>query len=116
MHFFYIAQPITNQETDACYRVATHLCLIALNRGYIPFSPFLHTQQFAETYPKVSHGTYMRWDMAFLSAINVSPANCLTMIFCKGWEESAGCTIEHGWAKANNIKILYDINELEVIE
>jgi len=46
--------------------------------------------------------------LCFLAKSIENMANCHTVYFCKGWENTRGCKIEHDVAKAYGLEIIYE--------
>lgn len=46
--------------------------------------------------------------MCFLAKSIENMSLCDTAFFCKGWENTRGCRIEHEVAKAYNMEIIYE--------
>jgi hypothetical protein len=47
--------------------------------------------------------------LTFLAKSLENMANCDTAYFCKGWEDTRGCKIEHEVAKQYGLNILYEL-------
>lgn len=102
MSTIYISLPITGVEKQA--RERADLLKSRLSReGHRVISPF-------EIYPGAhpTYGDYISFD------IRTMLNECDTIYFCKGWEMSCGCQIEHEVARLmmkfrkKNFKIIYE--------
>lgn len=99
----YISGPITGVDEDKC-DIAFGFAAVGLElRGHEPVSPW-HLSQMLP--PSFSCNDYMDIDMVLLK-------KCDAILMLPGWEESRGATQEFAYANRNDMKIYYDINDVE---
>ena len=101
----YISIPITGQE-EASRVKAAQLQKHFESQGYEVVNPHEIGHHLEELnrlcgFPKPEHRDYMVWD---LQAVH----SCTDIYFCKGWEHSEGCKLEHIRAQFNGIKHHYE--------
>lgn len=97
----YLSIPISGQETKA--REKADLIKAKLSRdGHKPVSPF---DIYAGKNPQ--YADHICYDL-------LAMLGCDAILFCKGWEQSCGCTIEHTTAMCfkaygkKDFKIMYE--------
>ena len=58
---------------------------------------------------KMNERGVVKIPLCFLAKSLENMANCHTVYFCKGWEDTRGCKIEHEVAKQYDIEIIYEV-------
>lgn len=78
----YISLPISGQEEDARKKVERMKDTLR-EKGYLPVSPF-----------EITKGKNPQYEDHICTDLR-EMLDCDAILFCKGWEQSCGCLIEH---------------------
>lgn len=99
----YISGPITGIDEAKC-KAAFNVAVARLFlKGYEAVSPW-HISQMLP--PSFTYEDYMEIDMVLLK-------KCDAILMLPGWENSKGATKELTYAKKNDMKVFFDINEIK---
>lgn len=115
---FYLCHPYT-ADKEAAFRFAAYSAEWALAKGYVLFSPVMHTHHFEEL-ARYKHDPeiFYQWDLQLLEGLD--PRRVALLVDGR-WQESKGCRREVAFAQKNDIPCLdfeefclgHDVVEIE---
>lgn len=101
-----ISQPMAGKTEEEIIETRKKVMDFLNKQGY----EFINTLFTDEWYSKenMEKRGVVQIPLCFLAKSLENMANCHVAYFCKGWENTRGCKIEHEVAKQYGLKILYE--------
>lgn len=101
-----LSQPMGGKTAEEIVSVREHAINVLESRGY----EIVNTLFTDEWYSKdaMEKRGIVQIPLCFLAKSLDNMSLCHTAYFCKGWENTRGCLIEHEAAKAYGLEIIYE--------
>jgi hypothetical protein len=101
-----ISQPMKGKSEKEIVETRERALEFLENQGY-EFVNTLFTDEWYHPSNMEKRGV-VNIPLAFLAKSLENMANCHVAYFCKGWDTTRGCQVEHDAAKAYGLEILYE--------
>ena len=101
-----LSQPMGGKTDEEIATVRERAISALTERGYIPVNTLFTGEWYSEK--NLDALGVVQRPLYFLAKSLEAMANCDAVYFCKGWENTRGCRIEHEAAKAYGLKSIYE--------
>lgn len=105
----YISIPITGHDLTKQRAKADHVASGIVALGHEPINPFGQPEPPEQLSEKERYAYYMGFDIADLLRSDAA-------YFCKGWQDSKGCRLEHAAAEIYGLPIYYALDKISEVE
>lgn len=101
-----ISQPMAG-KTDGEIKIARDSAIKTLSdKGYEVVNSLFTDEWYSQE--RMKERGVVQVPLCFLAKSLENMSLCHAAYFCKGWEKSRGCKIEHEVAKAYGLKVIYE--------
>lgn len=101
-----LSQPMAGKTKEEIISTRERAIAVLKERGYEIINTLFTDEWYSQESMK-ERGVENR-PLCFLAKSLENMSLCHAAYFCKGWEETRGCRIEHEAAKAYGLKIIYE--------
>ena len=101
-----ISQPMGGKTEDEIVATREKAISALEEKGYKVVNTLFTDEWYSKE--KMEERGVVQIPLCFLAKSLENMSLCHTAYFCKGWENSRGCRIEHEAAKAYGLEILYE--------
>ena len=101
-----LSQPMAGKTKDEIISTRERAIAVLKERGYEIINTLFTDEWYSQESMK-ERGVENR-PLCFLAKSLENMSLCHAAYFCKGWEETRGCRIEHEAAKAYGLTIIYE--------
>ena len=104
-----ISQPMNGKTDDEIITTRDKAIKILESKGYEVINTFFEDEWCADGV--LENNGIVNKPLWFLAKSLEKMSECEAIYFCKGWENTRGCSIEHSTAFAYGLKIIYEEEE-----
>ena len=101
-----ISQPMAGKTEKESIETREHAMDELKKRGYEIVNTLFTDEWYSEN--KMQERGVVQIPLCFLAKSLENMSKCHAAYFCKGWEKTRGCRMEHEAAKAYGVEILYE--------
>ena len=101
-----LSQPMAGRTEEEIRETRERAIKVLKEKGYEIVNT-LFTDEWYSDNAMVKRGVVHR-PLCFLAKSLESMSMCHVVYFCKGWEETRGCRLEHEAAKAYGLEVIYE--------
>lgn len=102
-----ISQPMRGKTTQEILETRNNAIEVLKEKGYDVVHTFFANDEWFNDFTLSSSGV-VHIPLCFLAKSLESMSLCHAVYFCKGWEDTRGCVLEHETAKAYGLEIMYE--------
>lgn len=101
-----LSQPMAGKTEDEIVATRNRAIAALTSKGYTVVNT-LFTDEWYSDENMIKRGV-VQIPLCFFAKSIEAMSKCHTVYFCKGWEETRGCKLEHAVAKAYGLTIIYE--------
>lgn len=101
-----LSQPMAGKTNDEIVATRERAIKALTAKGYTVVNTFFTDEWYSSE--KMKERGVVNIPLCFFAKSIESMTNCHTVYFCKGWENTRGCKLEHEVAKAYDLTIIYE--------